>query len=369
MNKVTEFSADQLYFDVHNPRLVEFAISEGTSEDVILNTLWSEMAVDEIVLSILANGYFENEAMLAVKEKGKYVVVEGNRRLAAVKVILKPDLLADSGMDKYKNRITPELVEKLTKSLPVIVLDSRENAWRYIGFKHVNGAAKWGSYAKAQYIATVHLEYKVSLDDIALQIGDTNKTVRKLYQGLMFINQAERNTSFKKDDSYYGRIYFSHLYTAIQYDGFQQFLGIQSNVDSSNPVPSEKLNNLEECMCWLFGSKSKKVKPIIVSQNPDLKRLNKVLLSKEATEALRVTSDLLIAYDLSLDSSTVLYSSLVESRISLEKAMSKISSYKGDIDTLKVSGSVANLADNIYNSLDRKKNEIEGKFDKRRLTE
>lgn len=45
--------------------------------------------------------------------------------------------------------------------------------------------------------------------------------------------------------------------------------------------------------------------------------------------------DLSIAYDMSLDSASVLYNSLVEAKVALQKASSKIASFKGDTETLK----------------------------------
>ena len=45
---------DELYFDVKNPRLVEFNITASTSEKNIMKILWKYMAIDEIVMSILA---------------------------------------------------------------------------------------------------------------------------------------------------------------------------------------------------------------------------------------------------------------------------------------------------------------------------
>ena len=48
--------ADQLHFDSRNPRLVEFI--GLNDENAILNILWKNMDVDELVMSILANGFF-----------------------------------------------------------------------------------------------------------------------------------------------------------------------------------------------------------------------------------------------------------------------------------------------------------------------
>lgn len=369
MANIERYRAEQLHFDYKNPRLVEFQITAKTKEKDIINILWDEMAVNEIVMSILAHGFFENEAMYAVREQNVLVIVEGNRRLAAVKAILHPDIINNSGMNKFKNKITNQLREQLETNLPVIVLENREEAWRYIGFKHVNGAAKWGSYAKAQYIASVHEEFGISLEDIAEQIGDTNKTVLKLFQGLMILRQADRETDFKIDDVYRKRLFFSHIYTALGYEGYQDFLGIKEQENLSFSVPTQKLKELEEVMFWLYGSQSKDIKPVIESQNPDLKRLNNVLQKRESLEALRAKSDLNVAFDLSLEGADVLYSSLVEAKVSLQKAMSKVSHYQGDIETLKIAGTVANTADRLYSSMEDIKLEIEGKKTKVRLSE
>ena len=302
METIQKINPSELYFDEKNPRLVEYAPLK--SEDRIIQVLWENMAVNEIVMSILANGFFENEALYAVNENNKLIVVEGNRRLAAVKLILNPE--KNRGMTKYVSKISDSLRQKLEEGLPVILLEKREDAWRYIGFKHVNGAVKWDSYAKAEYIAQVHNDYNVPLNDIAEQIGDSNKITIKLYQGLMVLRQADEETDFKISDVYYNRVYFSHVYTAIIYEGFQSYLGIDITQHIDKPVPKEHLEQLEEVMFWILGSKSKKIKPIIRSQNPDIRYLNQVLLSSDAIQALRATNDLELAYDRSQDGNDVL---------------------------------------------------------------
>jgi ParB-like chromosome segregation protein Spo0J len=45
------------------------------------------MAVDEVALSIAENGFYRHEPLYAARESGKLNVVEGNRRLAAVKLL------------------------------------------------------------------------------------------------------------------------------------------------------------------------------------------------------------------------------------------------------------------------------------------
>lgn len=358
-----------LHFDPKNPRLIEFSIDHNTPEKIILNILWSEMAVDEIVLSILTNGFFTNEALLAVEESGKIIVIEGNRRLAAVKSILNPEKINNNGMQKYLSRI-PEGLKRNLSHLPVIILEKREDSWGYIGFKHVNGPAKWGSYAKAQYIATVHNDYKVPLDIISEQIGDNNQTVLKLYQGLMVIEQAERETDFSREDIMGKRLYFSHLYTGLQSQGFQRYLNLeQTPRDTIDPVPENKLQNLERVMFWLYGSKRKDIQPIVQSQNPDLGNLSSILKNESATMSLEASNNLEIAYEISIGLSKVFLNYLVDAKIALQKAYSNVSGYNGEIDPLKTAGTIAKLANNLYDTMESINQKDKKKEEKRWITE
>lgn len=363
MSNLQTIKVSELYFDTKNPRLVEY--SPLKTEDEIIQALWDNMAVNEIVMSILANGFFENEVLYAIKEGSKYIVIEGNRRLAAVKLILNPGRC--KGMTKYADRITVKLQKKLEEGLPVIVLAKREDAWRYIGFKHVNGPAKWDSYAKAEYIAQVHNGYKVALNDIAEQIGDSHKTTIKLYQGLMVLRQADRETNFKINDVYSNRVYFSHVYTAIMYEGFQKYLGLDISKETETPVPSERLDRLEEIMFWVLGSKSKNIRPIVQSQNPDIRNLNQVLQSSDAVQILRATGDFELAYDRSQDGADVFHQSIVEAQMSLQKALSKIAYYSGEIEILETAKNLADSADSLFKIMKDKRNKSMGKEEERTI--
>ncbi len=134
------------------------------------------------------SGFFEHEPLIAVKEDRKLIVIEGNKRLAAIKYILNPEIADYIGINKNVLSVSEDIKQSLA-NIPVIIVDQGKDAWKFIGFKHINGAAKWGSYAKAQYISLVKIEYQISL--IAAQIGDTHKTVQKLYQGLQAIEQPD----------------------------------------------------------------------------------------------------------------------------------------------------------------------------------
>ena len=345
-------NVSELAFDVRNPRLPEFGLSGATPEAEVVRILWEAMDVRELVMSIAASGFFPHEPLIVAQEGGRNVVIEGNRRLAAVKLLLHPGLAEEVGAE------VPALAKtgrKALEELPVI-RETREGAWRYLGFKHVNGPAKWSSYAKSRYIAEVHRHYGVNLEDIGRQIGDTHKTVRRLYRGLMVIEQAERRKLFSREDRWRRHFSFSHLYTGIDYPGIGGFIGLHPATDeSAEPVPADKMEELRELCLWMYGSKKEEKPPLVERQNPDLRYLESVVTNKEAIAALRSGETLLTAYEIGKPSPGVFEESLTSSRRSLEKARSKLSAgYDGSENLLRIAGTVLTIAEDLYNEMERK---------------
>lgn len=341
----------ELQFDRSNPRLAEYGIEASTSQEEILKILWDAMDVMELVQSIASSGFFPHEAIIVAQEDSKYIVIEGNRRLAAVKVLLDPDLAKKNGWS------IPEITAEARKKLELIpaILSGREDSWRFLGFKHVNGPAKWTSYAKAAYIAHVHNEYGVPLAQIAEQIGDRHKTVKRLYRGLTVLEQAERYGVYDREDRFQKRLAFSHLYTGLFYEHITDYLGISdSEDDDPDPVPESKKRELGKFLVWLYGSKKEKRPAVVQSQNPDLRRLNEVIGSKEALDALEAGIELSKAFEISRPPSELLQSALISAKRELTTASAYLSTGDDKTDALlKLSGTVAKMAADIYDRLDQ----------------
>lgn len=349
--EISPMKVSDLTFDLKNPRLSEFDLTDDATETDVIQELWEKMDVREVVMSIAASGFFPHEPLIVAQEDGKKVVIEGNRRLAAVKVLLDPSLIE---MEVDLPEITEDDKEALQK-LPT-VSGTREDAWRYLGFKHVNGPAKWSSYAKSRYIADVHRNFSIKLEDIAKQIGDTHRTVQRLFRGLMVIEQAERMKVFRREDRWRNHFSFSHLYTGLDYDGISAFIGLRPETDEDQePVPLDKKNELGELCRWMYGSKKEEVPPVIETQNPHLRWLDSVVSNKEAVAALRDGQPLANAYEASRPSSKVFEESLLASKRELQKAHSMLSTgYNGSEELLRIAGSVASLADDLYEEMERK---------------
>ena len=364
VDEIVPVKVSSLAFDLRNPRLAEYDLTDRATEAELVRVLWEAMDVRELVLSIAASGFFRHEPLIVAREEGKNVVIEGNRRLAAVK------LLRDPGLAKELTVSVPTLAPAEAAALETLptVQGTRESAWRYLGFKHVNGPAKWSSYAKSRYVAEVHRKYGVKLDDIAGQIGDTHKTVRRLYRSLMVIEQAERMNLFRRSDRARSHFSFSHLYTGLDYPGISGFLDLSPDPDEKrDPVPHEKARELRDLCLWLYGSKKEETPPVVQSQNPHLRQLDAVVASKEAVLALRGGEGLAIAYEISRSSATVFEESLYRAQRSLQKARGLLSTgYDGSKELLRTAETVATVADDLAEEMERKRKEMEGKRKSRR---
>ena len=148
---IKHFPPSDLYLDPQNPRIGREKFCLENQEN-ILDWLWRNKSVNELVDSILENGYWEHEELFATDEDGHKIVVEGNRRLAACKIISDPDLRETLGiqLDRVPSRQVLDSIEKLP-----VILASREDLWSFVGFKHVNGPQTWDSIAKAEYVYNV----------------------------------------------------------------------------------------------------------------------------------------------------------------------------------------------------------------------
>ena len=353
-SEIKPMPVSELSFDVENPRLVEFGLTAESTETEVLQILWDAMDVVELTLSIAANGFFRHEPLIIAQERGNYVVIEGNRRLAAVKLLLDPALVAEL---KANVPAIEEGAKEDLRELPTL-LSTRQEAWHYLGFKHVNGPARWSSYARAKYIADVSRNFGVALQDIANQIGDTHRTVQRLYRGLMVVEEAETMGVFSREDRWNRRFYFSHLYASLERPNINEFLGLRPETDESHqPVPLGKKEELQQLCLWLYGSKKDGKPPVIRTQNPHIRYLDAIIGDLEARTALRSGGDIDSAYLITRPSANVFEESLVKAKQELQKAHSMLSiGYDGSEELIRIADTVAELAEDLYQQMERKRN-------------
>jgi hypothetical protein len=327
-----------LDFDPNNPRLIEQGLKKPTDLQII-EVLAVNADLSEIVQSIAANGYIDIEPLIVQRDRNRYVVLEGNRRLAAIRVIQSPELARSVGITVPKvSKAVSESLEEVT----VYAVSDPADARDFIGFKHINGPHKWDAHAKGRFAANWYREEKkngLTLEVIANRLGDRHDTVIRLVNGIYVLDQAEREKVFSIDDRYPGRKFaFSHLYTALTRPGYREFLGLpdewRGEDPKLNPVPKDRVENLGKVMVWLYGSKSDDVEPIITSQNPHIKQLGAVLQDARARAILVNRNSLSEAHQQLEPKGMRFEMALLNAKQEAENAMSQVIGFDASDATL-----------------------------------
>lgn len=351
-----------LTLDLDNPRLQTGSDLAAGSEDEVLESLAEIAALDELVTSICTNTYLNLEPLIIIgkKETGPFKVLEGNRRLAAIKLINNPEKAEELGI-------------KLPKTIPKKVFDSfsevlvnrvakPEDAREFIGFKHINGPQRWDAYAKAKYVTNWYKtsQESITIDEIAAKMGDNNNTLRSYIYAILILDQAKESGVWSLEDrpTAKGRFGFSHLYTAISRDEFQEFLGLTSgwsNKPSLKPIAKSKLENLGEVLGYLYGSISDDRTSLIKSQNPDLKDIGLAITNPDARLILKNRGSLDDARDALKSPTDAFHDALVSANLRLTKAVKLLAKYTGK------NPKIEELIEEIFENADTLKVMIERK--------
>src|SRR5687768_513315 len=173
-------SIKQLLLDDENPRLPETLRSKN--QKALLQWMANEYNTVEVARSITQHGYFESEPMIAIKEGTKYRIVEGNRRLTALKLLLDDGIRESLELeDEDEWEILSEEFD-LDDSFTIHVAKNRKAVAPIIGYRHIAGIEPWEPWAKARFIARQVEQENQSFEQVGRIVGEEESEVRAHYR-------------------------------------------------------------------------------------------------------------------------------------------------------------------------------------------
>lgn len=286
-----EFAAlDQLMLDPLNPRLGRNNTGPSTKQSDILE-LMRDWTLDELATSFLESGFWPQEALIVVREKlyGKesLVVIEGNRRLAALKY-LKLAVDGKPADKKWREIAADSAVPKnLFSRIPYIEVGGRKEVQAFLGFRHVTGIKEWHPAEKAEFIAKLIEDGGLSYKEVMRKIGSKTAAVRQNYISYRLLLQMEDQGDIAIDKV---ENKFSVLYLSLRTEGARKYLDIDILAEpreAKRPVPKSRLKNLSNFALWLFGSKDI---PPVVRESRLVDDFGRILESSKAVEYLERTA-------------------------------------------------------------------------------
>ena len=367
---ITKVAVARLRLDRLNPRLI--GEDDRASDEAIVARLYRAADLDELLQSITANGYMDIEPLVVMDDpearNGELIVLEGNRRLAALRLLREPDLARSIAASEGLRIAIPPIADPLRATLDevsVYPVANRERARSFIGFKHINGPAKWDAYAKARFASEWYKEERsagVDLAVIARAIGDKHDTIKRMVSAIYVLDQAKNEGLFDIEDRHTRKFNFSHLYTALSRSQYMEYLGLGAawarHDPEPNQVPRERLEELRKVLVWIYGSREDGVQPVVQSQNPDIKRLGEVLAHAQGRHLLEATRNLDAAHASTEPVDRQFTASLIRARDNIRDAAGSLRAYDGrDQSLLDIAEDVKESAEAVHARMLKKRRE------------
>lgn len=183
-----------LLLDPTNPRLPEDL--QGSDQGELLSYLYDNAALDELIRSFADNGYFQHEPLIVVAgPEDWHTVLEGNRRLAALKILIGDPLAVEIGLEPVlEDPLSDQQLGEL-RVIPCYVVDDEDEVHKYLGFRHIGGIKTWSAEAKARYlVAEADKEAAKGspnpFRDVARRVGSNTQGVRNSYMALFLLRHA-----------------------------------------------------------------------------------------------------------------------------------------------------------------------------------
>lgn len=304
-NEIELECINNLLLDPSNPRLPE---TVARTQEAMLDYIAQTTSIEELMEAIAQNGFFPGEPVVVTPEgapEGKLIVIEGNRRVTAVKLLNDPDLLSKKS-EKIKS--ISEHAKYQTSKLPVVKKSTRSEVLPYLGFRHITGVKQWEPLAKARYIEQLYdltdknLSHKDREAEVARQIGSRRDHIRRNLSALAVYKQI-------RDSDFYGienlgeeSIKFAVLSTAVSDDRIGKFVGVECDEDKKPPIEdpiSLDKSNIKDLTHWLYARDDRGQTRVGESRN--LRQLSAVVANPRALAQFKSGAPLKVAYQQTSD--------------------------------------------------------------------
>lgn len=337
-----EFIAlDQIALDPLNPRLGRAAHADRLDQDRIYDKM-KDWSLEELATSFLESGFWPHEAVLCIEEevegRNRLVVVEGNRRIAALQRLRKAyagDETSRKWVELIANVPRPD---DLFTNVPYIRYGDRADVDAFLGFRHVTGIKEWAPPEKAQFIAKLIDGNGLSYREVMRKIGSKTDTVERNYIAYCILSQMEETEDLETQEV---ENRFSVLFLSLRSRAVQNFLGIEDKFGIQPaavkpPVDHDHVSNLREYSRWLFGDGET---PAVVRDSREVDKFARVLASAEGLDYLRSVRrpSLEKAFVIAGGDQEEIYELISTAAYNLQEALSSIHLYKSDEKLIAIS--------------------------------
>lgn len=142
--------------------------------------------IQDLIESFKSNGYLPvDQIQVRELKDGGFVVVEGNRRIAALKFLNNEYTLKSIDLGK--------LDKNIFSKVPVVLYEDSDEVHHLtlMALKHISGNRKWGEWNQAKLLETLITTHSLPEDDVCKRVGITKTELRRSVRALALANQYQ----------------------------------------------------------------------------------------------------------------------------------------------------------------------------------
>lgn len=319
--KVRELSLELLDLDHDNPRLpVSFRDGRASQDELALYIDKHHEPV-RIAESISKHGFFVSEPLIVLSDgSGRFTVLEGNRRLVALRGLALQELRVKLQGQTSAWRGLSEI--PADAMIPVVEVENRESVDSILGFRHISGIEPWDPFAQARFVADL-VERLGDLEAVAERVGRSLTEIRSIYRDHDILVQAreEFELDTSRAESAFG--VFKAAMGIVKLRGYINAPAPREVNPAEWPLPDDSAEPLANLLGFVYGTEH--VDPVI-SDSRQLKDLAEVLAdpSGAGEASLLETRDLSAAKDATVDHESGAHRELTKASRSIRTATNHV---------------------------------------------
>lgn len=191
MYEICELNIAQLQLDKMNPRH-ENKESQPETIKAMIEDQKDRDKLFKLAGDIVKFGVNPSDLPIVIpidSSKNEYVVLEGNRRIAALQLLNNPSLISINQLKSFRNKISAlsgEFRVNPIKKINCVAFESRKRAIHWIALKHTGqnkgiGTVRWESSGVARFNQTWKKEKALSLQakDFMREHGNLDESTKK----------------------------------------------------------------------------------------------------------------------------------------------------------------------------------------------
>ncbi|MCK0201056.1 hypothetical protein [Ornithobacterium rhinotracheale] len=231
-----EYSLKTLQLDLNNPRIKHR--DTALNQTQILKFLINNENVYELAKKISEEGYFIGEEPIICIENNKKIVLEGNRRTAALKLLQEPEKYLPAAKAKTLRDNIIRNNFPVNKKLKCYIAPNRLLANPIIYTRH-NGETlkKWKTGNQYSFVAEMYYEDGLSIEDICDVLNEKKSKILKplraynlFFEGKEILEKEEGLIIDVADFE------FTNLERFYSYEPAREFLGIEFDIETGELI-------------------------------------------------------------------------------------------------------------------------------------